>query len=149
MDSAVDIQGFARNVQKEDFWSGKIDAVGRMAKDGKVIVIDLATYADPKKSYWDLASHFGKKLHQGFVYKELLDVHLSEYFNKEISVGIMIVAMRQETDEIDARLCLDFKQLRDNGFFKKIDKFTWHINSSSQEKQNKVRFYYQKILCCS
>ena len=151
VDSEVEIQGFSSNVHKKYFWSGKIDAVGRMTKDGRVIVIDLATYDDPKKSYWDSVKHFKNKVHQSFVYKKLLDVHLREYFkDKKIPpVGIMIVAMRQETDEIDARLCLDFKQLQDEGFFEKIDKFAWHIHSSSQEEQNKVRIYYHKTFCCS
>lgn len=148
----VRIQGFASKVHKKDFWSGKIDAVG-LTKDGRVIVIDLATYKgdDPEKSYWDSVDHYKDKLHQSFVYKKLLDVHLREYFkDKKIPpAGIMIVAMRQTTDEIDERLCLDFKELQDAGFFEKIDEFAWHIHSSRQEEQNKVLIYLAKTLCRS
>ena len=153
VDSEVRILGFASNAQIKDFWSGQIDAIGQMTKDGRVIVIELATYTgdDPEKSFWNSPSNYGNKLHQTFVYKTLLDVYLSDFF-KDIKippVGIMIVAMRQNTNDIDARLCLDFEQLRNEVFFEKIEKFTWLIHSSSQEEQNKVRIYYQNTLCCS
>lgn len=137
------IGGFSTELKGQErpyYWSGKIDAIGLMNgndKDGcGVVVLDWITCSNIK-TFWENATQYKNKLHQCLIYRRLLAVHMREYF-EDPSIpepGIMIVALDKENiNDNDPRLCMDFNELEEAGIFEGLNRFKWDANLYSQNK---------------
>lgn len=134
----VPIHGFAENNQQHHLWKGKMDCVG-LSKNGTVLIIDWKAISDSPEAFWDLSKNYGGKLHQCLIYRQLMMAHLENHCkDKQIKpprVGIMIVPIYGDNITVNSpRLFVDFKELDEVRFFKKIREFDWKVSLPQGKK---------------
>ena len=142
--SELEIIRYARHQKSDEIhrWHGKIDAIG-VTKDCTVVVIDWKLCMNDLRRFWKLTREFSPKLHQTMIYQEKLAAHLKHFFEekkfpKVPKVGIMIVPISSKSiKDSDPRLCTNFENLREAGFFEKIGHYNWTTQNPSKEDNSR------------